>query len=166
MGYLTGHPALINRLALEKQYVDLHSNNFTQWLVHLFLENGYFDEHLRMVRKEYKKRRDGLVKAVRRYLGNHLLFEVPGGGFYLWCRLQAPVSTSKLLHEATKYGVFFVPGEAFYTMPSEDNEFRLCFATYPEPVLTEGVKRLTKAFELAKQNKTESFPFNPLQPII
>lgn len=55
MGYLTGHPALINRLALEKQYVDLHSNNFTQWLVHLFLENGYFDEHLRMVRKEYKK---------------------------------------------------------------------------------------------------------------
>lgn len=97
------------------------------------------------------------MKAVRRYLGNHLLFEVPGGGFYLWCRLQVPVSTSKLLHEATKYGVFLVPGEAFYIMDSEDNEFRLCFATYPEPVLTEGVKRLTKAFVLAKQNKTESF---------
>lgn len=167
IGYLTGHPALINRLALEKQYIDLHSNNFTQWLVHLFVENGYLEEHLSFVRKEYKKRRDSLVKAVRRYLGNYLAFQVPGGGFYLWCRLQTPLSAGKLLHEAIKCGVFYVPGEAFYTIPSENNEFRLCFATYPEPILTEGIKRLAKAFELVKKSKTtEPFVINPMKPIV
>jgi DNA-binding transcriptional MocR family regulator len=32
-GYLAGPPVLINRLALEKQFIDLHSNNIAQWLL-------------------------------------------------------------------------------------------------------------------------------------
>jgi len=94
IGYVTGHPALINRLALE-QYIDLHSNNFSQWLIHLFLENGNLEKHLSFVRKEYKRSRDSLVKALRRNFGNHLLFDVPAGGFYLQCKLQHGGTASK-----------------------------------------------------------------------
>ncbi|SHJ92914.1 PLP-dependent aminotransferase family protein [Desulforamulus aeronauticus] len=166
-GYLTGHPALINRLALEKQYVDLHSNNFSQWLLNLYLKQGYYEEHLKFTRREYKKRRDVLVKTVRRYLDKEISFDVPDGGFYLWCKIKKPITSARLLQEAIKCGVFFVPGQAFYTVPSEESEFRLCFVTHPEPVLVEGVKRLSKAFELIHKNKaTKTVSENQLNPIV
>lgn len=167
VGFLTGHSALIHRLALEKQYVDLHSNNFSQWLINFYLEQGYFEDHLNFIRSEYKKRRDSLVKAIRRYLENNVHFNVPGGGFYLWCKLKGTITSGRLLQEATKCGVFFVPGQAFNARPTEENEFRLCFASQPEPVLVEGVKRLAKALEILQKSKTprkisESF----LKPIV
>ncbi|MTI81667.1 MAG: PLP-dependent aminotransferase family protein [Firmicutes bacterium] len=168
LGYVTGHPALIQRLALEKQYIDLHSNNFSQLLVHLYLEAGCLEEHLSMVRNEYKKRRDAMVKALKRYFDNNLQFKIPEGGFYIWCKLEGSVTSSKLLHEATKNGVFFVPGEAFYTLPNEDKEFRLSFATHPEKILVEGIKRLFKAFEAVnKSNHNKKHPSSvPIKPII
>lgn len=166
-GYLAGHPALINRLALEKQYVDLHSNGFAQWLLNHFLEQGHLEKHLSLVRAEYKKRRDALVKAIRRYLGENILFDAPEGGFYLWCRIKGSVTSARLLQEATRCGVFLVPGEAFYAMAAGEYEFRICFATYPEPVLIEGIKRLAKAFAIADKNKqSKSILNNPLNPIV
>lgn len=166
-GFLTGHPALINRLALEKQYIDLHSNNFTQWLMHKFLAEGHFEKHLAYIRSAYKKRRDTLVKALRRYLGEQIVYAIPDGGFYLWCKIQQPLRSRKLLQEAVKCGVFFVPGEAFYPVPGGDREFRLCFATNPEPVLVEGAKRLGKAINQAGKSKTAAGLFHsPTNPLV
>lgn len=167
LGFLTGHPALINRLAHEKQYVDLHSNNFSQWLINLYLEQGYLKEHLQLVRKEYKKRRDSLVKALRRYIGEDIIFDVPEGGFYLWCKLPKSITANRLLQEATKYGVYFVPGQAFYPIPSGEHEFRLCFATHAESVLVEGAKRLGKAFQvLNKKTASDTMYDSFIKPII
>ncbi|MDO7785660.1 MocR-like pyridoxine biosynthesis transcription factor PdxR [Desulforamulus aquiferis] len=167
-GFIAANPSLINRLALEKQYVDLHSNNLTQWLVQLFLEQGNLSDHLAMVRKEYKKRRDTLVRVTQRLCGDNLTFLPPQGGFYLWCRLTKNTSSTKLLHEATKNGISFVPGQAFYPTLEGDQELRLCFATHDETVLIEGVKRLAKSFsQIHKKGKyTGSAISSSVHPII
>lgn len=167
-GFLAAHPSLINRLAMEKQYNDLHSNNISQWLIHLLLQEETLELHLNFVRQEYKKRRDTLVKAIRRYCGDDLQFELPEGGFFIWCKLQPPIPTSKLLHETIKNGMSFVPGEAFYTTPAGDRELRLCFATHPENLLSEGVRRLARALDqLNKRRKNESAPIHQAyRPII
>ncbi|AEG58854.1 PLP-dependent aminotransferase family protein [Desulforamulus ruminis] len=166
-GFLVAHPSLVNRLAIEKQYNDLHSNNLSQWLVHLLLEEGLLDNHLKFVRREYKKRRDALARAIRRYCGEHLQFDLPEGGFYIWCKLNADVPSSKLLHESIKAGVSFVPGEAFHATPTEGREFRLCFATHPEALLTEGVRRLSKSLDqLSKNGRNRTTPTASYRPII
>ena len=167
-GYIVGHPALINRLALDKQYLDLHSNNFSQWLINEFLEHGHLDNHLALVRGEYKKRRDTAIKALRRFCGSAIDFECPDGGYYLWCRMKPPGTARRLLHEAVKSGVSFVPGEAFYTAPSQYNEFRICFTGQGENLLTEGIRRLGQALEQIKDSKRggTSRLFTPAPPIV
>jgi len=144
IGWMIAPTPVINRIALEKQYVDLHSNNLSQWLLHLFLKENLLQSHLVHVRKEYKKRRDTMASSIRRYCGSSLDFSVPSGGFYLWCKLNTNTTSPILLHEATKNGVSFVPGEAFYTDQSNLKELRLCFAAHPETKLQEGIKRLAK----------------------
>lgn len=166
-GYLAGPPVLINRLAIEKQYIDLHSNNIAQWLVTMFLKEGKLAEHLAVVRREYKKRRDIMDKALRRMCANHLEFTLPEGGFYFWCKLKQAGTSRQLLHEAAKNRVSFVPGEAFYTMPTLDQEFRLCFTSHNETVLLESVQRLAKVLTLAtKRNNEGEAPPSSLWPII
>lgn len=152
-GWMAAPSPVINRIALEKQYVDLHSNNLSQWLLHLFLKENALQLHLAQVRKEYKKRRDTAANSIKRYCGSDLDFSLPAGGFYLWCKLQTGVTSSLLLHEATKNGVSFVPGEAFYTDQSNLKELRLCFATHPEAKLQEGIKRLAKTLSSLNQKQ-------------
>lgn len=168
-GYIAAPPVLINRLALEKQYIDLHTSNINQWLVAMFLSNGYLNRHLSRVRQEYKKRRDMMAKALRRYCGNYIDFTVPDGGFYYWCKIkQSGVTSRRLLQEAAKNGISFVPGEAFYSTPAHDNEFRLCFTVHNETILVEGVQRLAKSLaQLVKNKKDEQpLPYTPATPII
>jgi len=153
IGWLAGAPTVINRIALEKQYVDLHSTNLSQWLLHLFLQEGAFQDHLKKVRKEYKKRRDTAAYSIKRYCGSNLSFSLPTGGFYLWCKTQSQISSSVLLHEANKKGVSFVPGEAFYAEQPCAKELRLCFSTHSEEKLQEGIKRLGKTFSTITQEQ-------------
>jgi len=167
-GYIAAPPVLINRLALKKQYVDLHSNNIAQWLVHMFLEGGYLADHLSLVRREYKKRRDTMAKALRRFCGDAIDFALPDGGFYFWCKMSQSGTVRRLLHEAAKKGVSFVPGEAFCTIPAQDKEFRLCFVTHNETILVEGIQRLAKALALVTKSKRNEndHAFTSAPPII
>lgn len=168
-GYVVADPALINRMALEKQFIDLHSNNLAQWLLCRFLESGALQEHLALVRGEYKKRRDALAKALRRYCGADLSFEIPRGGFFIWCRINRLISASRLLHQATGEGVSFVPGEAFYVHPPEgEKELRLCFVTHGEKPLQEGARRLARSLAgIKRAGKSQDTAVNqPVIPIV
>ncbi|MGE5380784.1 MAG: PLP-dependent aminotransferase family protein [Methylocystaceae bacterium] len=164
-GWLEGPPLVINRLAQEKQYIDLHTNNLTQWLLACYLQGEHLDYHLVKVRKEYKQRRDAMVSAIRRYCRDEVSFTIPEGGFYLWCRLNRQVSSRTLAHEAMKAGVSIVPGEAFYANRQGNHEMRLCYVTHEAPLLTEGIKRLSRLIARLPEEKSSpdaAFHLNPL----
>lgn len=146
-GYVVAHPALINRLATEKQYADLHSNNISQLLINYILTEGILSEHLSQVRKAYKKRRDALDRELQRNFGNEIIYTVPSGGFYFWCRFTRQLNTEKLLHESLKNGVTFVPGQAFYPPGQGEEAIRLCFAATTEERMAEASTRLKKAYK-------------------
>ncbi|GAB6158310.1 PLP-dependent aminotransferase family protein [Desulfotomaculum varum] len=166
-GYLVGPSVLINRLALEKQLIDLHSNNLAQWLVTMFLSEGKLAQHLTTVRREYKKRRDAMAKALHRLCSGDIEFTVPDGGFFYWCKLKQTVTSQQLLQEAANNRISFVPGKAFHTVPTQDKEFRLCFAAHSEAVLLEAVHRLAKTLsQITKKHMATASPPCSVRPII
>ena len=166
-GWVVAPAEVIHRLAMEKQYVDLHSANLSQWLLYLFLKEGLLPSHTDFIRSVYKKRRDAAVSAIRRYCGDNIFAATPDGGFYLWCKIEQPVSARSLLHETTKFGVSFVPGEAFYADANGQNEFRLCFATHNEDAIAEGIKRIAKCLAACmKNNYSINKAGSSWQPII
>jgi DNA-binding transcriptional MocR family regulator len=141
-GWVTAAPQVINRLAQEKQYIDLHSNNICQRIMHICLAEDSLSGHLATVRREYKKRRDAMASAIRRYCNDYLDFDLPTGGFFLWCSVKPPASPAELLRRAAAAGVSFVPGEAFYPNGAATREIRLCYATHGEDRIGEGIRIL------------------------
>ncbi|WP_425060370.1 Histidinol-phosphate aminotransferase [Sporomusa carbonis] len=165
-GWLVAPETVINRFALEKQYIDLHTGNISQKLLYDYLSEGLLDSHLTFIRAEYKKRRDVAANALKRYCSPHLDFTLPEGGFYFWCTLSRGILARQLLHEATKVGVSFVPGEAFYSDTSGSSEFRLCFVTHHADQLVEGIKRLSKALQVLANNNAGNYTLPAITPVI
>ncbi|SNS52365.1 DNA-binding transcriptional regulator, MocR family, contains an aminotransferase domain [Anaerovirgula multivorans] len=165
LGYMVAHPSFIHRIILEKQYVDLHSNNISQWLLDLFIKEGYLANHLIKMRGIYRNRRNVMTEALNQSLKSKLSFQIPQGGFYIWCKINENISLKKLLQEALKTGVSFVPGEAFYAAPGEDKEFRLCFSQHNEEIILEGISRLEKSIGKFKKSQF-SISKREVRPII
>ena len=78
-----------------------------------------------------------------------LEFDVPKGGFYIWCRLPDGVEQSALLANAAARGVVFLPGRACYPTEPTENCLRLNFSHASEKDIDVGIGRFLEAMREA-----------------
>jgi DNA-binding transcriptional MocR family regulator len=150
IGYLVGPPVVLRQLALAKQGADLHANSFSQFLLERFVREGHFASHIERSRDMYRKRRDRMAAALRSDDSLGLDFEVPQGGFYIWCKLPAGVEQSALLANAAARGVVFLPGRACYPTEPTENCLRLNFSHASEEDIDIGIERFLESVREAK----------------
>ncbi|MEO8077763.1 MAG: PLP-dependent aminotransferase family protein [Acidobacteriota bacterium] len=86
-GYVVGPPALIDRVAAHRAVVDGQGDQIMDFALGELFEDGEIQRHVRRVRREYGARRDALVTALQRALGESLVFTIPAGGIALWARV-------------------------------------------------------------------------------
>jgi len=145
IGYLVVPPVVLRQLALAKQGADLHANSFSQYLLERFVRDGHFAAHIENSKRAYRRRRDRMVAALRRDPSIGLDFDVPTGGFYIWCRLPEGVEQSALLANAAARGVVFLPGRACYPTEPTENCLRLNFSHASEEDIDVGIERFLEA---------------------
>jgi DNA-binding transcriptional MocR family regulator len=143
LGWLVAAESIVDQLALVKARSDVFSPTLPQLVMAELLAGRAFDEHLRALRGEHRRRRDALLAALRRHLPpGALSWSTPTGGLYLWGRLQPGLDSARLLPEAAAAGVSFVAGETFYPDGGGRHQLRLCFTAAPPRDLEEGARRL------------------------
>jgi GntR family transcriptional regulator, regulator for abcA and norABC len=125
-GWLIGNPQLIKRLA-EMQY-QMHYGNSTiaQWVTAQWLGGARHQTHLERTRQELCARSTVLADELRRRFGGLLTFSQPRGGFHLWARVNAPISSTSLFRRALRAGIGLKPG-SLYGVPAHHCWIRLSF---------------------------------------
>jgi GntR family transcriptional regulator of abcA and norABC len=125
-GWLIGQPRLIKRLA-EMQY-QMHYGNSTvsQWVTTQWLRESRHETHLDQTRKKLLARSTVLADELRRQFGGLLTFAQPQGGFHLWARVNAPISSTSLFRRALRAGIGLKPG-SLYGVPAHHCWIRLSF---------------------------------------
>ncbi|WP_279237148.1 aminotransferase class I/II-fold pyridoxal phosphate-dependent enzyme [Alkaliphilus serpentinus] len=123
------------------------------------------EKHLKKMRTIYKNRRNAMVESLSYSLKARLSFQVPKGGFYMWCKINERFSSTKLLQEALKVGVSFIPGEGFYSTSENKQELRLCFSQHNQETIIEGICRLEKSVGRLSKFKLSN-PKRNVKPII
>ncbi|MEN9888691.1 MAG: 2-aminoadipate transaminase [Pseudomonadota bacterium] len=149
VGWMIGHPELLARATMCKQFSDAHTSTFAQATAAQYLKAGRMPATLAQVRSVYAQRAQTMGDALRRELGDAVSFVQPQGGLFVWARLTG---AGGKVHDGNVYakraidqGVAFVPGAPFYCANPDHATFRLSFATAPEDKILEGVARLAKA---------------------
>jgi 2-aminoadipate transaminase len=133
---------LFRTLVLAKQPSDLHTAGTTQMTVERLLRDGLLERHIPLVRACYHERRDAMARAIDEHFPTGVGRTHPAGGLFLWATLPAGSDTSRLLIDALRHKVAFVPGESFHVDGTGRESMRLNFSAEQPDVLREGIRRL------------------------
>jgi len=151
VGWLTAPRPVLSAVTRAKQAADLHTSTLAQALVReASADEARLDAHVDRIRTVYRSRAAHLSGALQAEFGARLAASPPAGGMFTWAWFTDGTDTDTLLAKALAQGVAFVPGRAFSVVGEQRNALRLCFASVPEPALTQGVRRLRRAWEAAR----------------
>ncbi|MBM7583524.1 DNA-binding transcriptional MocR family regulator [Bacillus pakistanensis] len=148
IGWIIGPRAVIERLADAKQQVDFGHASFSQWVANEFLESKEFHLHLTRLLKNLESRRNMMIRSLQSYLRDQVEFNSPQGGIHLWCKLNRNVNETKLLEDAIREGVIFVPGSS---MGSREGYVRFTYARENEERIDLGISRFAESLRMQEK---------------
>lgn len=147
LGWIVAPPDVISKLVQLKQGADLHTSTFNQFVAYEVARDGFLDEHVKLIRRVYRERRDAMLKALEEFFPPQVTWTHPEGGLFLWVTLPPGVDCQALFQSALAEKVAFVPGNPFYAENGHESSshMRLNFS-YATPQQTrEGIRRLSTA---------------------
>lgn len=152
IGWMVGPRAVISRLSDAKQQMDFGLASLSQWLAAELLDHPQFHRHLSALQLSLLDKQLEMASALHEYLPGKLICTLPQGGLNLWCRLPQGVDEGRLLDEAIRRGVVFVPGSVY---GAEPGFIRLCYARPAYTDLRPGIAALAEALAAANEPPTE-----------
>ena len=133
------------KVAIIKQATDLHANSFTQSLVSAYLTLDRLNPQIELIREAYKKKCLSLSTFLHQELGEHITFNQPQGGMFLWAAFRYEFDTTRWLQQTLAKGVVYVPGEFFFSDNVDKKTLRFSYATATQEQLYDAVQRLKSA---------------------
>ena len=152
LGYMVLPEQLIKPAVQVKTLLNNHNGWLDQAVMAKFIQDGHFERHLRMIRHDYKIRRDALVDELRKNFGNTTIKGRAGGMHVTWTMPKCSVNAEDLKREAVKTGV------GLYTMNSggaielvetkkSERQIILGYSSLDERQIAEGISRVRKTLE-------------------
>ena len=144
LAWVVAPTEVIKKLVQAKQGCDLHTATFTQYLAYELANSPWMKQHIQLIRKVYKERRDVMLQALEENMPEGVRWTHPKGGLFLWVTLPECIETSKIFNEAIEQKVAFVSGGPFHPHGGGENTMRLNFSNSKPEMIQEGIQRLAK----------------------
>lgn len=139
---VTKNKELMAHIETAKQATDLHTNIFSQYVIHDYLVNNEYKEHVAKIVNLYREQSDAMLAAMDKYFPSTVKYTKPEGGMFIWVTLEEGVSALELFEKSMEQKVAFVPGDPFYTHPENVNTLRLNYTNSTPEMIEEGIRRL------------------------
>jgi GntR family transcriptional regulator/MocR family aminotransferase len=146
LGYLVAPRALVGTLEIAQRHIGLIASSHVQDALVEFISDGHFLAHLRRVRRLYHARRDHLVEALRRHLGEVLSVEVPAGGIQLVARLKRGGGDQAAVKRLVAAGVETRALSSLALGRPRDHGLLLGFAAWRESEIAAAVRTMAACF--------------------
>lgn len=142
IGWMVAPNSIVQRLADARQQMDFGLSVIPQQVAAQFIKSDDFQPHLDRLQIQLQFKRDLLIESLRRELGDQISFVTPQGGLHLWCMLTPKVPDGKLLDEAIRRGVVFVPGSVY---GSDSGFVRFTYARAKTEEIESGIAKFAEA---------------------
>jgi 2-aminoadipate transaminase len=142
LGWAVGPPEVVAKLVWAKQNTDQCAGALGQRLLEEYARRGLLDEQIERARGLYRSRRDAIMAAFERHLGDRATWTRPEGGFFTWVELSSDLDAVAVAEQALAAGVAVVPGPPFFPASGGERHIRLSYSRAGEDEIDEGVRRL------------------------
>jgi len=144
LSWIVTPKAIAKKLSYLKASSDLYTNPILQAAVLDFMENGYFEKHLKKLNKILSKRNEVINYALTRYLPKSVKWNNIKGGPYRWINLPPNIDSIDLLLKTREKGVLFAPDRIFAAEDWGKSGFRLKFSNVNENNIWKGIKIISE----------------------
>ena len=146
LAWVIAPPEVIRKLVQAKQGADLHTATFNQVVAHEVSQHNFLDEHIKLIRRVYKERRDIMLAAMDSHFPPEVDWTYPEGGLFLWGTMPDYLDAADVLKSAIEHKVAFVPGSPFYPTGGGHNTMRINFSNATPEQIRLGIARLGQVF--------------------
>jgi GntR family transcriptional regulator/MocR family aminotransferase len=142
IGYLIVPKSLATAFTAAKWINDLHSATLEQLTLAEFISTGMYERHLRRLRRRNTARRDALLNAIHKYVGDRAELTGDGSGAHIVLWPRKSISEDKIVAHAASRGVgVYGISHCFLTQPSRPGII-LGYSRMNEKELREGIRLL------------------------
>ncbi|MBE9167744.1 PLP-dependent aminotransferase family protein [Pleurocapsales cyanobacterium LEGE 06147] len=148
IGYLIAPPALVPIICQARWLCDRFTSLLEQYALTDFITEGYFERHIRRIRRFYNHRRQVLIKAINEYLGERATIVGENAGIHLIVQLHTNLSEEDIIKSAHKVKIGIISLKPYYLQATSIKEFIFGYSSLTEPQIREGIRRLASIQEL------------------
>jgi len=132
IGWIIGPEPIIDRLSDIKMQTDYGSSSLSQWAIAEWISSGYYENYLKFIREELKKRRDMALDILDKKFKTLGSWNIPKGGFYIWLTLKKEINLKYLFLEAEKNKILINPGNIYDNTNSKNIRISYSYASYKD----------------------------------
>ena len=140
LGFVSCHPALMERMIICKQVEDVHTNVLSQMIAYEFVTRYDIDAHIAKLRAAYGKKCKLMMECMDKCFPKSVTHTCPEGGLFLFCTMPEEFDSKEVMKKALDKGVAFVPGAT--TMVDDKakySTFRMNYSTATEEEIQKGI---------------------------
>lgn len=154
LGYMVLPPALVHVFREAKRLMDRHAPSVEQRVLAALIEDGSYERHVRRCRRENEQRREALLKALQRHVGDGVDVEGSASGLHVvaWFTRVARKNENALVEQAKARGVGVRPISPLYAQTAHPGR-RPCaglilgYASLDTASIETGVRQLAQAVQ-------------------
>lgn len=155
IGWVVGHPDVLDKIVVAKQATDLCTPPFTQRIAARYIEQGFLDPKINQIKEMYSSKQKVMLESLQEYMPEEFSWTHPEGGLFLMASGPKWMDTNALLLDCIKEAnVAYVAGTSFFCDGGGQNTMRLNFSYESEDTNREGCKRLGAFLKHAIANKS------------
>ncbi|PKN72358.1 MAG: aminotransferase [Candidatus Cloacimonetes bacterium HGW-Cloacimonetes-3] len=143
IGWVVGHPDILDKIVVGKQAADLCTPPFTQRIAARYIEKGLLDPKISEIISMYSVKQKSMLDSLEKYMPEEVSWTHPEGGLFLMAKCPENIDTQAILMDCVKEAkVAYVAGTSFYCDGSGNNTMRLNFSYETIEKSIEGCQRL------------------------
>ena len=147
MGWIVADTALIDKIEMIKQSVDLCTPSFTQLILAEYIRSGKMKQKIDEAIQCYKPKIEVMLESLEKYMPEGVTWSKPTGGMFLWVRLPEQLDAKEIFQVAIEHNVAYVIGRPFHCTDGGKNTLRLNYSFPPLDQIETGIQQLAKAIE-------------------
>ena len=124
----------------------MHTANLNQAIVDQYLRRDLLPDHIHTICGGYREKMLAMLKSLDGF-PEGISFTRPQGGLFIWAELPEEMDTVKLLSEAVKKKVAYVPGTYFCVDGGHMNTLRLNFSNSTLEQIETGMETLKELIQ-------------------
>jgi 2-aminoadipate transaminase len=145
MGWIVAEEAIIDKIVMLKQSVDLCTPSFTQLILAEYIKRGKMKESIARSIECYRPKLSTMLAALETHMPDEVAWSRPTGGMFIWLTLPERIDTKDIFMTAIEHNVAYVIGRPFHCDHSGGNTLRLNYSFPSIDQIETGIKRLAEA---------------------